>query len=98
MSIHTVPRPSDRRDLDTVVRKVYDELSSTGDYLSRSHYEALIRGGANALHRFGSIVVPRPRPDYAGEVHVIKIIECVCTTQGYELCEAEQHHDERSAR
>ncbi|QIG61871.1 hypothetical protein SEA_EPONINE_88 [Mycobacterium phage Eponine] len=68
MIVHYAPEVQDRRELDSFVRKVYDEHSAAGDRLSRSNYEALVQGGANAVHRFGETFVPRTRD---GEVHVI---------------------------
>ena len=69
--IHTVARPDDRRELDSFVRKVYDEYSTCGDTMSRREYDLLIQGGANALHRFQWIVVPRLRPGLT-EPHIIE--------------------------
>lgn len=71
--IHTVPQVGDRRELDSFVRSVYDQVSEAGDQMSRSTYAALIQGGANALYRFGSIIVPRVRPEFSDEPHVIKV-------------------------
>lgn len=67
---HRAPQVDDRRQLDGYVRRVYDEHSAAGDRMARHHYAALIRGGANALHRFGSIIVPRTRDD---RVHIIEM-------------------------
>ena len=69
--IHAVPRPDDRRELDSFVRKVYDEYSTCGDTMSRGSYESLVRGGANALHKFRWITVPRLRPGLT-EPHIIE--------------------------
>lgn len=70
--IYTTDKPADRRDLDSFVRDIYDRTSEAGEQMSRSTYSALIRGGANALHRFGSIIVPRVKPEASGEPHVIE--------------------------
>lgn len=70
--IHTVSRPENRRDLDAFVRRVYDEFSAAGDRLSRQGYEMLVRGGANALHRFGRIIVPQLRAE-VDEPHLIEL-------------------------
>ena len=68
--IHHVPVVQDRRELDDHVRRIYDQFSSAGERMARHHYAALIRGGANALHRYGQIIVPRVNDD---QPHVIKI-------------------------
>lgn len=65
--IYTVAKTEDRRDLDSFVRSVYDAVSDAGDRMSKQTYTMLIQGGANALHRFGSIIVPS-----AKGVHVIE--------------------------
>ncbi|QGJ87971.1 hypothetical protein SEA_KILLIGREW_79 [Mycobacterium phage Killigrew] len=70
--IFTIAKPENRRELDSFVREIYDEFSASGDHMSRGHYAMLVRGGANALHRFGSIVVPRLREGMAEHV-VIKL-------------------------
>ncbi|AEJ91945.1 hypothetical protein BPBIEBS31_90 [Mycobacterium phage BPBiebs31] len=61
--IITIAKTEDRRDLDASVREIYDEFSTAADTMHREHYTMLIRGGANALHRRGSIIVPRLRED-----------------------------------
>lgn len=71
--IYTVTKPEDRRDLDDFVRSVYDRVSEAGDQMSKQTYSALIRGGSNALHRFGSIIVPRVSSEFSGEPHVIEL-------------------------
>lgn len=73
--IYTVDKTEDRRDLDSFVRSVYDDVSEAGEQMSKSTYSSLIRGGANALHRFGSIIVPRVRAEHSGEPHIIELSE-----------------------
>ena len=73
MIFYTIAKPDDRRDLDTFVREVYDRVSEIGDHMSRENYASVIRGGANALHKFGMIIVPRVRHEYSSEPHVIEL-------------------------
>ncbi|AUX82472.1 hypothetical protein SEA_CIAO_84 [Mycobacterium phage Ciao] len=61
--IITIAKTEDRRDLDASVREIYDEFSTAADTMQRVRYTMLLRGGANALHRFGSIIVPQLRED-----------------------------------
>lgn len=72
--IRYVPKVENRRDLDLWVKDVYDTYSHCGQHYSRSGYRSLIQGGANALHRFGEIIVPRTND---GQVHVIEVREAI---------------------
>ena len=47
---------------------IVERHARPGDKMPRQTYDMLIRGGANALHRFGSIIVPRSEG-----VHVIEL-------------------------
>jgi hypothetical protein len=66
--IHHVPLVEDRRELDSIVREIYDTHSTAGERLSRESYDMLIQGGANAVHRFGETFVPRTND---GKIHAI---------------------------
>lgn len=69
--IHYAPKTDNRRDLDPYVRELYDRYTNISDRYSRSGYNALIRGGANELHRFGSIIIPHTTDG----VHVLRLDE-----------------------
>lgn len=70
MTTHIAPTVSNRRELDTFVKSIYDQFSTTADGKTVNEYAATIRGAANSLHRFGSIIVQKSRPGTDGP-HVV---------------------------
>lgn len=76
MPLFTVPRVDDPRELDAIVKRIFDEHSTTGDSVPRRQYEAIVRGCANGLHRFGFAIIPPdrvPETDTCLGVHVIEV-------------------------